>query len=259
VNFRSLALVLLLGIMRSECALCQSSEDPSIDAIFKDLPPQAKAPQIVEIIASIQKAARDMIARRNESKKTYSLSPNHLVVFKHLRAVQGPAFPKEPIVEPDEQKPYTIPQEEAEKYVKETEDAQKTLSSTLSPNIPACERSETSITELKEQSSPGDAQEIFADYLYLKLDTEPSNSEDLFGKGVEIYPYKPQSRDPLSLAVATIGLPCLPFRFRITNRAVYRDTGLNALKNYSEDYSASGKLNEKIKEELKDAISPAAG
>ncbi len=80
----------------------------------------------------------------------------------------------------------------------------------------------------------------FYDVLYAPEDLVPLDSAEVYGTKVKVFAYGPGSDDSVYRRMRTHNVPCLPYRYRMSNRAIYEDFGHNALKNYDKDPKGPG-------------------
>ncbi len=110
-----------------------------------------------------------------------------------------------------------------------------------------CEKNETRRVVV----APGVAEtKAHYDYLYLPEDFVPVDPEEVFGAGVNLEPVGPQSGEAVYVIMRVKGVPCLPYRRRITEAASYEDFGANALRNYSKDQAGKGTLDIRMQQKL---------
>lgn len=83
-------------------------------------------------------------------------------------------------------------------------------------------------------------EKILVDTLYLREDLVPVDAGEVFGLKTKVFGYGPKSGEGVYLRMKTDAVTCLPYRIRLTNAALYYDTGNNALKNYDKQPSGRG-------------------
>lgn len=88
------------------------------------------------------------------------------------------------------------------------------------------------------------------DYLYLPEDLVPVDPQEVFGADVKLEPVGPKSGEAVEILMEINGVPCLPYRRRITDLASYEDFGVNALRNYSKDQAGKGTLDIRMQHKL---------
>ena len=93
----------------------------------------------------------------------------------------------------------------------------------------------------KKEGDP-DEKELLYDYLFIAEDLVPYDSTEVFGLDTVLRPYGPKSGEAVYTRMEIYNVPCVPYRIRMTNKAHYYDTGLNALKNYDGRHSGVGVL-----------------
>lgn len=110
-----------------------------------------------------------------------------------------------------------------------------------------CERDET--RRVVVDASLPDAQ-AFYDYLYLPEEFVPVDPEEVFGKGVNLEPVGGESGQAVLVRMKVQHVPCLPYRVRISEAAMYEDFGSNALRNYSSGQAGKGTLDVRMQKKL---------
>jgi hypothetical protein len=110
-----------------------------------------------------------------------------------------------------------------------------------------CERNETKRTMLYPVAEENQA---LYDVIYLSEDLVPLDPDEVFGVGVSLYPYGSDLSSVSYITMRVHGVPCLPYRMRITNAAQYEDFGLNALKNYSNGQAGKGLLDSRMQQKI---------
>jgi hypothetical protein len=80
-------------------------------------------------------------------------------------------------------------------------------------------------------------EEVRIDRLYIPAKFVPPEADEVYGSKVQVYGYdKENPSREVRVAAESDGIPCVPFRFRITNRYEYLDYGKAAFKNYDQHY-----------------------
>jgi hypothetical protein len=111
-----------------------------------------------------------------------------------------------------------------------------------------CEKNETTRAVFNDKEA--EEKEHLKDLLFVPEGLVIEDYEETFGKGVEIEPYTiPYSRGTL-VRMEVYGIPCVPYRIRMTNVADYTDSGVNALRSYDGDPAGRGKLSPIIQQRL---------
>ncbi len=118
------------------------------------------------------------------------------------------------------------------------------------PELPKCTESKTFTvavpTSEQQEGLPPQASHSTLDVLYL-AEEPPTDAAEIFGERTIIHRYTTKEKDFISLYAGLLGIHCLPFRMRQTEQQVFWDTGLNALKNYSNDPNGEGEYHAYIK------------
>ena len=104
---------------------------------------------------------------------------------------------------------------------------------------PRCDQNHTDREERGSLALSG-AEETLLDSVYLREELAPVDASEVFGQKTRVFPYGPKSNPGVLYRMRADEIPCVPFRIRVTSRAIYRDRGENALKNYDRDPSDRG-------------------
>ena len=104
---------------------------------------------------------------------------------------------------------------------------------------PRCDQNHTDREERGSLALSG-AEETLLDSVYLREELAPVDASEVFGQKTRVFPYGPKSNPGVLYRMRADEIPCVPFRIRVTSRALYRDRGENALKNYDRDPSDRG-------------------
>jgi hypothetical protein len=163
--------------------------------------------------------------------------------ISHRKGDRGVPFPN-----PEQVVLAPVPTAEVESIAEEPT-ATPTPFPTLTPYVRPrrCENNETTRQAL---SPTAEGEQILSDYLYLAEDLVPLDPQEVFGEKITLYPYGSDQDSATDLRIQMYSVPCLPYRMRLTDRARYYDTGLNALKNYSKDPAGKGQLHPVIQRML---------
>jgi hypothetical protein len=159
-------------------------------------------------------------------------------ILSHVTFPEGIEFPKEGeiVLEPT---PTTVPDPQ--------DDRQIVLPESEYRRPGSCEKNETHRVVI----TPGVAEtRAYYDYLYLPEEFVPVDPEEVFGAGVNLEPVGPQSGEAVYVLMRVKGVPCVPYRRRITEAASYEDFGTNALRNYSKDQAGKGTLDIRMQQKL---------
>ena len=104
---------------------------------------------------------------------------------------------------------------------------------------PRCDQNHTE-RELRGSLALSGGEETLLDSVYLREELAPVDASEVFGQKTRVFPYGPKSNPGVLYRMRADEIPCVPFRIRVTSRAIYRDRGENALKNYDRDPSDRG-------------------
>jgi hypothetical protein len=99
--------------------------------------------------------------------------------------------------------------------------------------------------------SPVEGEErVLSDVVYLPQELIPMDANELYGEHAKLWGYGPNGAESVYTRMETHAVPCVPYRFRVTTKANYEDSGVNALKNYDKNPSGDGILNSWVQEQL---------
>ena len=104
---------------------------------------------------------------------------------------------------------------------------------------PRCDQNHTDREQRGSLALSG-GEETLLDSVYLREELAPVDASEVFGQKTRVFPYGPKSNTGVLYRMRADEIPCVPFRIRVTSRAIYRDRGENALKNYDRDPSDRG-------------------
>lgn len=111
----------------------------------------------------------------------------------------------------------------------------------------SCTRNET---KRVEYDSKGDDSVTYVDRLFVREDLVPIDSGEVYGPKVDLMPYGPNESNATMVRMSIYRVPCVPYRMRMTGKAEYIDTGVNALKNYTSNPAGKGVLHPFVEEKL---------
>lgn len=101
-------------------------------------------------------------------------------------------------------------------------------------------RCELDKTEVVVHSPERDPKDVYYEELFVYEGFMPLDPVEVYGAKVRVHPYNPQDGKGAEIRMEMYGVPCIPYRFRMTATSYYYDTGLNALKNYDTDPTGKG-------------------
>jgi hypothetical protein len=110
-----------------------------------------------------------------------------------------------------------------------------------------CTKNESQRVEYRQDEAESD---LFIDYLFIPEDLIPLEPLEVFGSSVALFPHSPNADKATQIQMKIYQVPCVPYRRRLTNTAVYLDTGINALKNYDQSLSGPGELHPVMQSKL---------
>jgi hypothetical protein len=115
---------------------------------------------------------------------------------------------------------------------------------------PRCEQSVTKVQSLVSNASKQRSKVVYYDTLYLPEDMVPIDVSEVFGQETKLVVYGAGKGEAPYLHMKLKGVPCLPFRLRITDEIQYLDYGQNAYKNYDADPAGQGTVHSWVKKKL---------
>ena len=125
------------------------------------------------------------------------------------------------------------------------------LTASLSTRMPTCSSASTHSRNINKANSNSSNDVIF-DFIILNPNTPlPSDIEKAFGKEAFIVFYDKNEDNYFSQNLVKYDINCLPARLRATEKMLFIDQGLNALKNYDKSYYGQGILDKKVLIEMK--------
>lgn len=195
--------------------------------------------------SSVQESSRQGRLPADESQS----APADLPVIKHYRASYGVNLPKREEV----YNPLKMDREEIKEKLKEyMAEAEPVLRSAYTAQpLPACAETKTDRQELSsETAAKGDKEKlakVIMDVLFLTQDQLPLSKTNVFGEKTKVHVYKPGTQDKASVLAQASGVPCLPYRVRITRKFRHTHYGLDALKNYDKNQHGKGFLQDSMK------------
>lgn len=111
----------------------------------------------------------------------------------------------------------------------------------------SCTKNETKRIEYNPK---GNDSVTYVDRLFVREDLVPIDSGEVYGPNVDLIPYGPNESQATMVRMSVYRVPCVPYRMRMTGKAEYIDTGVNALKNYTSNPAGKGVLHPFVEEKL---------
>ena len=187
-----------------------------------------KARGVVSQIVTEQDAAQE---KQKSQDQLLQMSTEN--IKGHYRTKNGVAFPPESeVVRPEVKLPT---EEEVFQMMQRDAGHASPYPTPDARAVPRCSRDVTTEEQLNLSEPIG----VPLDLLYLPADDLPDEPDDVFGEGVNLYPFK--AGDEVAYQVMhAVNVPCVPFRYRIYGKTIYRDFGLNAYRNYSKNQGGRG-------------------
>lgn len=162
--------------------------------------------------------------------------PTVLPIAAHFRGDDGIAFPTE-----EEMPKFPEPtQADIEKVVA---DYQKTSADYLPQafNPPKLGRCEEDKTEKEDLGYSGaDEKEVIFDMLFISPEDMPKDPDEAFGRETSVRVFDPEGDPDYAVSILSMGVDCLPYRIRSTNKYKFTHKGETALRNYDRDSHGSG-------------------
>lgn len=187
---------------------------------------------------STMPAPEDLVQNQSDEMRYY------IAAESHLRGKEGVPFPTQGEIVWDPDPPsWRAAVEEGRR--------RETISIPPKPyqRPSKCERNETKREILYPDSNEKEG-DIIYDLLFLPENLETEESAEVFGKKTRLRAYGPGADPSVYTRMETHDVPCVPYRFRMTNIASYTDSGLNALRNYDKDPSGPGILHRWVQQEM---------
>ncbi len=91
---------------------------------------------------------------------------------------------------------------------------------------------------------------ILSDKLFLPEDLLPLDEGEVYGVGVQLYPYGPNQGEGQYLVQEMYLVPCVPYRIRQTLWGYYEHRGDDALKHYDNSGNSNGKYHAWVQQKL---------
>lgn len=202
--------------------------------------------QMVNAIAQEQLAARtpdsdpELSRAEGSNRVAASASPMQeervgLPVSSHIKGSEGILFPDVKSIVWDPNPPA------ARESVSPTETPAPIPTEKPYGRPGRCEENKTTRRELypnliEEKGPP------FYDVLYAPEELVPLDSAQVYGTKAKVFGYGTGSDESVYLRMRIHQVPCVPYRYRMSNKTVYEDFGNNALKNYDKDPAGKGEF-----------------
>lgn len=164
--------------------------------------------------------------------------PEVLPIAAHFRGEDGIDFPSE-----DEM--VKIPQPTDEDINKAVAEYQKISADYLPqafnpPKLGRCEEDNTEKEDLGYSGS--DEKEVVFDMLFIAPEDMPKDPDEAFGKETSVRVFDLEGDPDYAISILSMGVDCLPYRIRSTNKFKFTHKGEMALRNYDRDSHGSGFL-----------------
>lgn len=166
-------------------------------------------------------------------------------VFGHIQGKTGIDYPSPDSIKKTYRR-FELDKEAVRKYVREEylpQLKEQVIKMEQAVPLPNCSESKTirkNISKTNNQSGNAPVQDL----LFIGPEKAPKDQDimEFLGKKVTVLVYYPNKKTEIHRVAKGLAVDCLPMRFRTTTEAFFIDRGINALKNYDEDYHASGIL-----------------
>lgn len=209
---------------------------PGIVALASSL----RAEPLDEVLESRQSPAEKQLEVATQatlnaaSAAAAALPRQYPAAVRHLRFSEGPRFADVPRAETIKATIEKVASQRAEKTFRElTEEAKKQQEKWSRPeDLPTCSASREEKFDLQSAKAVGEEM-VVQDMLFLGSDP-PLDFETRYGESVEVQRLN-GGADPLTRGFAQgARITCVPARFRLTNRALYRLEGEAALRRFED-------------------------
>ncbi len=166
-------------------------------------------------------------------------------IFGHIQGKSGVDYPDPELINKSYRK-FELDKDAVRKYVNEEYLPQlkkQVIQMEQAIPLPNCTESKTirkNISKTNDQSGNTPVQDL----LFISPEKAPKDQDinEFLGEKVTLLVYYPNKKTEIHRIAKGLAVECLPTRFRTTTEAFFIDRGINALKNYDEDYHASGVL-----------------
>jgi len=176
-------------------------------------------------------------------------SPAPEGIIKHLRGQGGVPFPDRAWDDTyDPLKGALAPA--VEETMKEFDPKLRKIPEPNFPKFNACSGNKTTKDRVDFDSDlPASSKRLpISDVLFLNAKDLPSEPGPIFGQFTLVIPLSGSKDDSLGGYAEQLQVPCVPYRIRNTLNYVFKDEGLNALRNFGEDYLGKGFYHQYIQE-----------
>lgn len=206
------------------------------------IPPQSKFRKVLE--ENIRKGEHQTDAGGEDAPAAGD--QKSLPIIKHVRSNKGVPFPNYDEIKMTNHVSEKQIQAALEKYVESIFNYTEVITA---PPVPPCTENRTVPQQTGYTGTdPKIQNKVLYDMLFIKEGKLPLNPDTIFGERVRVIPYTAKRPDGVSWAASRMKVTCLPTRFRGTSQVLYRDEGLNALRNYDENFHSAGKLHDVVSE-----------
>ena len=232
-----------LGVARTDIARAEVTEAQILSAIETARRSGARISE--QEVQNILKTFREQMTQRSQMQEELGWQERGPVFdlehpLSHSKSAEGiPFVPPSQVVFPPQ--PTEVP----------GETPRATPAPVWSPEPyqrpSACAKNET---KRIEYDSKGDDSVTYVDRLFVREDLVPIDSGEVYGPKVDLIPYGPNESNATMVRMSIYRVPCVPYRMRMTGKAEYIDTGVNALKNYTSNPAGKGVLHPFVEEKL---------
>lgn len=209
--------------------------------------PDTLPPEMQAVFGSLLADFQHSILEMKRRQKDYVPSESPPAVIKYVRGKVGVPFPK-----PEEIKTFEVTAEQRKALEKMTEKMWDQTAKRLSkkPSLSACKVSQTLRQDMDFEGTRDDGVTLY-DALFIKKEDIPNLHSQVFGEFTQLRPFVSDNQDVMSLGAVGAGIPCLPYRIRVTKGTLYIDEGDNALRNYDRTGAGGGEFHEIIAKRLR--------
>lgn len=182
-------------------------------------------------------------------KYSQQQKPSPEGIIKHLRGQGGIHFPDRAWDDSyDPLKGALAPA--VEETMKEFDQKLQKIPEPDFPKFNACSSNKTEKERVDfDTDLPASSKRLpISDVLFLNSKDVPSEPGAIFGQYTLVIPLSGAKDDSLGGYAEQLKIPCVPYRIRNTLNYVFKDEGLNALRNFGEDYLGKGFYHQYIQE-----------
>lgn len=212
--------------------------------LFAEPKGDANSPEVIKA-----KQVMSLSESRVSSKYSQPSKPSPDGIIKHLRGQGGIPLPEKAWEEGyDPLKGALAPA--VEEAMSEFDPALRKIPEPDFPKFDACSSNKTEKEKIPfDIDLPQSSKRLpISDVLFMNAKDVPSEIGEIFGQFTLVIPISGAKDDSLGGYASQLEVPCIPYRIRNTLNYTFRDQGLNALRNFGEDYLGKGFYHQYIQE-----------